>query len=147
MLILLSFPLFENSIRFTYFFTYTINIVNRVFFWGGGVQMYFTLCYRCLKWSISSRNVDLSIALFFSYFLNNDFNILVISFLTAIRAYDSKAEGWVFESGPQQTSIVKTCSNSSAAKHSAIFVSVMRLRRQPLETLERAILNGHKCRA
>ena len=42
-----------------------------------------------------------------------------------------QAEGWVFESESQsrQTQVVKTCSDSSTAKRSAIGVSVMDPRR------------------
>ena len=73
------------------------------------------------------------------------FNIEVSSLLKAVRAYAPEAEGWVFESRPQQTSFVKTRSDSSAAKHSAIVVSVMGPLRRSLETLEHPLLNGHKC--
>ena len=39
-------------------------------------------------------------------------------------AFASQAEGWVFESLPLQTEVVKTGGDSSTAKHSAIGVSV-----------------------
>ena len=40
-----------------------------------------------------------------------------------------KAEGWVFESQPRQTLVVKTGSDNSTAKRSAIGVSVTGARR------------------
>ena len=45
------------------------------------------------------------------------------------RAVASKAEGWVFESQPRQTLVVKTGSDCSTAKRSAIGVSVTGPRR------------------
>ena len=74
-------------------------------------------------------------------------NIEVNSFLTAVRTYVPQAEGWVFESRAQQTSFVKTHSDRSDAKHSAIVVIVMGPRIRPIETLECSLLNGNKCRA
>ena len=41
-----------------------------------------------------------------------------------VRALASQAEGWVFESQPRQTYVVKTGCDSSTAKRSAIGVSV-----------------------
>ena len=40
-----------------------------------------------------------------------------------VRALALQAEGWVFESEPRQTLVVKTDSDRSAAKRSAIGVS------------------------
>ena len=57
-------------------------------------------------------------------------SIIVHSSLTAavaqlVRALVPQAEGWVFESQPRQTLFVKTGSDRSTAKRSAIGVSVM----------------------
>ena len=41
------------------------------------------------------------------------------------RAFASQAEGWMFESQPRQTLVVKTGSDSSTVKRSAIGVSIM----------------------
>ena len=40
------------------------------------------------------------------------------------RAFASQAEGWVFQSQPRQTKVLKTGSDSSTAKRSAVGVSV-----------------------
>ena len=45
------------------------------------------------------------------------------------RALALQAEGWVFESQPQQTQVVKTGCDSSPAKRSAIVVGVTGPRR------------------
>ena len=42
----------------------------------------------------------------------------------SVRAFAPHAEGWVFKSKPRQTEVVKTCSDSSTAKHSVVTVSV-----------------------
>ena len=49
-----------------------------------------------------------------------------------IRALAEKAEVWVFESQPRQTSVVNTSSDRSTEKRSAIAVSVKGPRRLPL---------------
>ena len=41
-----------------------------------------------------------------------------------IRAFSPPAEGWVFESEPRQTQVIKTGSDNSTAKRSAIGASV-----------------------
>ena len=46
-----------------------------------------------------------------------------------IRALTLQAEGWVFESQTRQTYVVKTGSDSSTAKRSAIGVSITGPRR------------------
>ena len=46
-----------------------------------------------------------------------------------VRAFAPQAEGWVFESQPRQSYVVKTGSDSSTAKRSAIGVSVTGPRR------------------
>ena len=46
-----------------------------------------------------------------------------------VRAFASQAEGWVFESQTRQTLVIKTGSDSSIAKRSAICVSVTGPRR------------------
>ena len=51
-----------------------------------------------------------------------------------VRTFAPQAEGWVFESKPRQTYVVKTGSDSSTSKRSAIDVSVMGPRRWPLQT-------------
>ena len=43
----------------------------------------------------------------------------------SVRAFASNAKGWVFESQPQQTEVVKEGRDSSTAKRSATGVSVM----------------------
>ena len=48
------------------------------------------------------------------------------------KAWAPQAKGWVYDSQPWQTKVVKTGSGSSTAKHSAIGVSVMGPRRWPL---------------
>ena len=45
------------------------------------------------------------------------------------RAFASHADGWVFESQPRQTQVVKTGRESSTAKRSAVGVSVTGPRR------------------
>ena len=40
-----------------------------------------------------------------------------------VRGFPSQAEGWMFESQPRQTQVVKTGSDSSTAKRSAIGVN------------------------
>ena len=50
------------------------------------------------------------------------------------RAFAPQAEGWVFESQPWQTLVVKTGSDRSTAKRSALGVSVTGPRRWPLWT-------------
>ena len=47
----------------------------------------------------------------------------------SVKAFTSQAEGWVFESKPRQTLVIKTGSNGSAAKYFAKGDSVMRPRR------------------
>ena len=42
-----------------------------------------------------------------------------------VRALAPQAEGWVFKFQPRQTNVIKTGSDSSTAKRSAIGVSVM----------------------
>ena len=42
-----------------------------------------------------------------------------------VRAFAPQAEGWVIESQQRQTQVVKTGSDSSTAKRSALDVSVM----------------------
>ena len=49
-----------------------------------------------------------------------------------VRALAPQAEGWVFESQTRHTKVVKTGSDSSIAKRSAIGVSVTGPRRCPL---------------
>ena len=49
-----------------------------------------------------------------------------------VRTFTPQAEGWVFESQPRQTQVVKTGSDSSTAKRSALGVSVTGPRRLPL---------------
>ena len=46
-----------------------------------------------------------------------------------VRVFAPKAEGWVFESQQRQTQVVKTGSDSSTAKRSAIGMSVTGPRR------------------
>ena len=41
-----------------------------------------------------------------------------------VRAFASQAEGWVIQSQPRQTKVLKTGSDSSTAKRSAVGVSV-----------------------
>ena len=41
-----------------------------------------------------------------------------------VRVFAPQAEGWVFETQPRQTLVVKTGSDSSTAKRSAIAASV-----------------------
>ena len=48
------------------------------------------------------------------------------------RAFAPQAEGWVFESQPRQTLVVKTGSDSSTAKRPPIDMNVMGPRRLPL---------------
>ena len=49
-----------------------------------------------------------------------------------VRAVAPKAAGWVFESQPQQTLVIKTGNDSSTAKHATIGASVTGPRRWPL---------------
>ena len=51
-----------------------------------------------------------------------------------VRAFTSHAEGWVFEYQSRQTYVVKTGSDSSIAKRSALGLSVTGPRRWPLQT-------------
>ena len=46
-----------------------------------------------------------------------------------VRAFAQLTEGWVFESQPRQTYIIKTGSDSSTAKRSALGLNVMGPRR------------------
>ena len=46
-----------------------------------------------------------------------------------VRAFAPQAEGWVFESQSRQTQVVKTVSDISTAKRSALGVSVTGPRR------------------
>ena len=43
----------------------------------------------------------------------------------SVRAFASNANGWEFESQPQQTQVVKEGSDSSTAKRSATGVSIL----------------------
>ena len=67
-----------------------------------------------------------------------------------------QAEGWLFESQPRQTYVVKTASDSSTAKRPAIGVSVMVLGENHYKRIHVTVdvarqitlmLNGHECRA
>ena len=49
-----------------------------------------------------------------------------------VRAFAPQAEGWVFEFQPRQPEVVKTGSDKSTAKRSALGVSVTGSRRHPL---------------
>ena len=55
------------------------------------------------------------------FFLSKTITAAVVK---SVRAFDSHAEGLVFESQPRQTLVVKTGSNSSPGKRSATSVSV-----------------------
>ena len=46
-----------------------------------------------------------------------------------VRAFAPQAKGWMFESQPRQMQVVKTGSDSSTVKLSALGVSVTRFRR------------------
>ena len=50
--------------------------------------------------------------------------VLTTAVVQWARAFTFQAEGWVFESQPQKTEVVKTGSDSSTAKRSATGVSV-----------------------
>ena len=78
--------------------------------------------------------------------------------LERVRALAPQAEGWVFESQPQQTQVVKTGSDSSTAKRSTLDMIVTDPRRWPsysdvqchsrCGTLKNPrCFNGHVCRA
>ena len=83
----------------------------------------------------------------------------LVSHGTSVRAFAPQAESWAFESQPWQTLVVKTGSDSSTVKQSAIGVSVTGPRRWPLETdapchsrqvwlaKEPSLLKAHECRA
>ena len=64
-----------------------------------------------------------------------------------VGALASQAEGWVFESQPRQTKVVKTGSDSSIVKRSALGVSVtLKLMSRVTIGVARSLLNDHKCR-
>ena len=80
-----------------------------------------------------------------------------VSVVQWVRTLAPQAEVWVFEFQPWKTYVVKTGSDSSIAKRSAIGVSVTVLgddhyKRMPLSQYvwhakEPSLLNGHECRA
>ena len=53
----------------------------------------------------------------------------VAAVVQSVRAFISHAEGWLFKSRPRKTQVVKTGSDSSTVKRSAISVSVTGPRR------------------